>query len=365
MSARSRASRARSTEKYSVPRSVRDLRRMPGGVDEADRSLRGLHHGVHRVPGGAGGVVGDRPLVAHQPVEQGRLPDVGPADQGHPGDRLSASAAPLGPVRRRRRSVGARPVPVVRGRVSGSSATTSSSRSPVPRPCRALIGQGSPRPRAMASQASASRWDESTLLTTTRTGRPDRLSTRATARSSSMTPTVTSTTNRTTSASAMARSAWALTWASSGSADGQPPAGVDHGEGVPAPLGVELLAVAGDPGPLLDDGGPPAHDAVDQRRLAHVGPSGDDHQRPLAPVAASLGRGGVIGGRSQGDRHPGRAPDCPSNSAAGSTVDGTGPSRARRRERPSVGTTSTGRGRSARVRSSRNRPSDRHESGSR
>ena len=100
---------------------------------------------------------------------------------------------------------------------SGSRRTTSSRRSPVPRPWRALTGHGSPSPRDMASQASASRWDESTLLATTRTGRPDRLSRRATAMSSSVTPTVTSTTIRTTSASAMARSAWAVTWASRGS----------------------------------------------------------------------------------------------------------------------------------------------------
>ena len=58
----------------------------------------------------------------------------------------------------------------------------------MPRPWRALTGHGSPRPRAIASQASGSRWDESTLLTTTRTGRPVRLSMRATARSSSTMP---------------------------------------------------------------------------------------------------------------------------------------------------------------------------------
>jgi hypothetical protein len=44
----------------------------------------------------------------------------------------------------------------------------------------------------------------------------------------------------------------------------QPAAGVDHGEGMPAPLGVELLAIAGHAGPLLYDRGTAADDAVDQ-----------------------------------------------------------------------------------------------------
>ena len=191
-----------------------------GGVDEADRSLRCLDHGVHRVPGGAGRIVGDRSLVTDQPVEQGRLAHVGPADQRHPGNCADSPVrCRAGPHRSARptRPVGASASADVGAGSGRRMRTTSSRRSPVPRPCRALIGHGSPRPRAMASQASASRWDESTLLTTTRTGRPDRLSTRATAMSSSMTPTVTSTTSRTTSASAMARSAWAVTWASRGS----------------------------------------------------------------------------------------------------------------------------------------------------
>ena len=118
---------------------------------------------------------------------------------------------------------------------------------------------------------------------------------------------MTSTTSRTTSASAMARSAWALTWASRGSSRRQPAAGVDHGEGPPAPLGVELLAVAGHAGPLLDHRRPTADDAVDQRGLADVGPSGDDHQRPFRglrlrarpPVAGHRGAPSVTGTRSE------------------------------------------------------------------
>ncbi len=142
MSARSRASSARSTEKYSVPRSVRDLAAHAGGVDEADGSLGGLHHGVDGVAGGAGGIVGDRALVTDQPVEQGRLPDVGPADQRHPGYAgpglcRPAPASPSGPTP-------SSPPATPAG--SGSRRTTSSSRSPVPRPCRALMGHGGPKP---------------------------------------------------------------------------------------------------------------------------------------------------------------------------------------------------------------------------
>ena len=79
MSARSRASRARRTEKYSVPRSVRALAPHAGGVDEAATVPSGVSTTVSIaslvVPGS---VVDDRPLVADQPVEQGRLADVGP-----------------------------------------------------------------------------------------------------------------------------------------------------------------------------------------------------------------------------------------------------------------------------------------------
>ena len=66
------------------PYSVRDGRRMPGRVDEAERPVGRLDHRVDGVPGGARQVVDDRPLLADQPVEQGGLAHVGPADQGHP-----------------------------------------------------------------------------------------------------------------------------------------------------------------------------------------------------------------------------------------------------------------------------------------
>ena len=95
----------------------------------------GLDHGVDRVAGGAGQVVDDRALLADQAVEEGRLADVGPADDGDARDapRLGRSAAPL----LARRSASPR-----------EGVDDASSRSPAPRPCRALTGWGSPSPSA-------------------------------------------------------------------------------------------------------------------------------------------------------------------------------------------------------------------------
>ena len=107
---------------------------------------------------------------------------------------------------------------------SGNRATTSSSRSPVRRPCRALTGQGSPRPRASSSQLSASRRSLSALLATSSTSLAVRRSHSATSASSSVTPTEASTTNSTTSAATTACSTWRLTLASRSEPPGsQPP----------------------------------------------------------------------------------------------------------------------------------------------
>ena len=89
---------------------------------------------------------------------------------------------------------------------SGSMPTSRSSRSPVPRPCRALIEAGSPRPNDSSSQLAASCTRSSTLLATTITVSERPRSRAATLASSSVTPTVASTTNRTASAAAMAAS---------------------------------------------------------------------------------------------------------------------------------------------------------------
>ena len=91
----------------------------------------------------------------------------------------------------------------------------------------------------------------------------------------------------------MARSLWRLTFSSSVVAAGQPAAGVDQQEGAALPLGLDLLAVAGDAGLLLDDGLAAADDAVQQRRLADVGAAddGDDGQVIGASVSARPARG--------------------------------------------------------------------------
>ncbi len=96
----------------------------------------------------------------------------------------------------------------------GRSSTTTSSRSPARRPCRALIGYGSPRPSARNSHRSSSRRSLSALLATTSTVREPRRSQSAMASSSSVMPTDASTTNRTTSASRTAASTCRLTFTS-------------------------------------------------------------------------------------------------------------------------------------------------------
>ena len=61
-----------------------------------------------------------------------------------------------------------------------------------------------------------------------------------------------------------------------------PAAGVDDGEPLAVPQRLVGDAVPGHARDVLHDGGAPAEDAVDQRRLADVGPAddGDDGQRP-------------------------------------------------------------------------------------
>ena len=74
-------------------------------------------------------------------------------------------------------------------------------------------------------------------------------------------------------------------------AAGQPAAGVDEREGTTLPLGVDHLAVPGDAGPLLDDGLAPPDDAVEQRRLAHVGATDDgDGRQGGRDDATGIGR---------------------------------------------------------------------------
>ena len=130
------------------------------------------------------------------------------------------------------------------------------------------------------------------------------------------------------SAPRTASSTWRLTFWSRSLPRRQPAAGVDEQERPAQPLGLDDLAVAGHARMVLDDRHPLPDRAIDERRLADVRSSDDgDHGQ--------------------------------SGHAATPTVS------ARRNAMPSVGTTSTARGRSAGVVPSRNRPSDRHTSGSR
>ena len=54
-------------------------------------------------------------------------------------------------------------------------------------------------------------------------------------------------------------------------------AGVDDREGHPVPLRDGVLAVAGDPGLVVDDGLAPPHETVEERGLADVRPADDGH----------------------------------------------------------------------------------------
>ena len=98
---------------------------------------------------------------------------------------------------------------------SGSASSTASSRSPLPRPCSALTGRGSPRPSDHSAVAAGSAISLSTLLAASTTGFPDRRSTAATASSASVTPTTASTTNSTASAASTAIRACAVTCSAS------------------------------------------------------------------------------------------------------------------------------------------------------
>ena len=216
----------------------------------------------------------------------------------------------------------------------------------MPRPCRARDRPwASPRPRTSRSQTSVSRQVSSTLLATSRTRPGWRRTTSAARASSSVTPVVASTTKSTASASAMARSDCSAHLVVEGVAAGQPPAGVDQDEPAPVPLGLDLLAVAGDARALLDDRLAPADDAVHERRLADVG-------------AADDGDGG------QGHGRPGYGPPPARRTADGRRSAQAGVT-ASRRATPWVATTSTGRGRSSGAVPSRKRPWDRQTSGSR
>ena len=286
----------------------------PGSVDEHDRTVLGLDQGVDRVAGRPGQVVDDGTVVTDETVEQRRLADVRPSDDGDAWGveplrcRLEVGVT----VAARRRRPPSCVVAVLREALDDHVEEV-----PARRPCRALTGYGSPSPSAMNSQLSFSRRSLSALLATRMTSCPPRRSQSATASSSSVTPTDASTTNSTTSASPTAASTCLETLASSDAARaaGHPAAGVDDAERDAEPFRLEDLAIAGHPRTVLDDRRLLADDAVEQRRLADVRPAHDGDEREVAQ----------------------RPPSLPQPSAS-------------RRARPSVAITSTGRGSPATLR---------------
>ena len=322
----------------------------PGGAcRRCRRSTAGpravVDHGVDGVAGGAGHVVDDRPLLADQAVEQGRLARRWAGPPAPPGAR-PASPSPVGRARRASGAVGRRRQ---RGR------TTSSSRSPVPRPWMALTGQGSPRPSETNSQAAASRPASSTLFTTSSTGAPVRRTTRAAARSSSVTPTVTSTTKQHQVGLGHGPLGLLAHLGVEGVAPGQPAAGVDQAEGDAVPLGVERPCGPGSPRAsssttaarrptmrLTSDDlptlGRPATTTTGSRRFS--APWGTDAtgaqreppaRRPaVASGTTSTGQRQVV----QGQRRRGTDPPTGRRREAGSGRRASSPARARARSAP-------------------------------
>ena len=145
---------------------MRDRAAHAGGVDEADRPGVGLDHRVDRVAGRAGHVVHDGTLLTDQPVEQRRLADVGPPDQGDRDDPRSSPRRACGRLRVLDRS--GRSGPRVGRRRGSGGPTTASSRSPVPRPCSAETGIRIAEAEAQQLPDTSASWRaSSTLLATT------------------------------------------------------------------------------------------------------------------------------------------------------------------------------------------------------
>ena len=154
---------------------------------------------------------------------------------------------------------------------------------------------GSPRPRRANAQASASRLSPSTLLATTSVGPAGSAQQRGDLGVLLGDADGGVDDSRTTAASRDGPLGLGADLAVEAVAAGQPAAGVDDGELAPGPLGVEELAVPGHARALLDDGLPPADDAVDQGGLADVGPPDDgDQGRPACGRAALIGRRGAL-----------------------------------------------------------------------
>ena len=165
------------------------------------------------------------------------------------------------------------------GGASGSAASTASSRSPLPRPCRAETGIGSPSPRFQRAADSASiRWS-STLLAARTTGFPDRRKILTTVSSASVMPDRRVDHEKHGVGQADGRLGLQRDLLGHPACVGVPPAGVDEREPTAVPLGVVRDPVAGDARDVLDDGLSAAEDPVDEGRLADVRPSDDGQHR--------------------------------------------------------------------------------------
>ena len=201
----------------------------------------------------------------------------------------------------------------------------------MPRPCSALTIAGSPRPSPANSQASSSRRSESTLFATTRTAPPCRRTSWATTASSPVTPVVVSSDEQDKVRFAERTQGLFGHLGVERVSTFHDPAGVDDEKRSSVPLAFELQPVACDARAGLDDGNLATDEPVHEGRLADVRAS--DH----------------------GDDRQSRRRRCSHRAV----------SRRLRRDAPSVGTTSTSRGRSSSEDPSMNLPLDRQTSGSR
>ena len=79
----------------------------PGGIEDPERALLPFEDGVHRIPRRPRHVADDGAFLFQQPIEQRRLPDIRPADDGNPRLDVLDGSRPLarafGKARRRSR----------------------------------------------------------------------------------------------------------------------------------------------------------------------------------------------------------------------------------------------------------------------
>ena len=280
-----------------------------GSVDEADRAVGRLDDGVDGVAGGPRHVVDHRALLAEQLVEEGRLAHVGPPDDGHPWRATGPGAG-----RRRRRLLlllgrQGRRQEVDHGveEVAGAPPVQGADREGIAHPeGDELPGGRLPVGVVDLVHHQADRWagpaDDlgcGQVLVGHPGGHVDHQEHHV----------------------GLGQGPFGLL-AHLGVervASGQPAAGVHDGEGHADPLGRQHLAVAGDAGLLLDHGRPLAHDAVDQGRLADVGPPGHDDHGQLPGLAAGpvLGPPRVDAHAAQADRNERAVEGGPQRAAVG------------------------------------------------